>query len=906
MFGLRDVTVPQAGRRLAEISADENDGEQIATTATLRKKLVLKPREPTSYSGTASVQVFQKFALEAQTFLKGYNVPAQEHALTLSYYLSGKAWNFYVNAVMDRHEEWDVHRLLEGLFNHCFPMNHRQREREKLEAARQGNRTVKEFVHELTGYYSSMGYVPENLKVLKLWYGLDPRIQEKLWWAALTPETASWEDVRQAAELAEIARAASETVTSRSQSSTRNASSSAHGTGTRDGQTRSPDTRSRFNRKGGSAGPSRQNDRTQRTSEKGARAPPHSGPTSTPRPAPRTQASQPRAPLSEKERAELLAAGKCFVCKETGHLSRNCPTASRVSGNRKGGAPGLTSFNVELDLSEAERLRDLADSTARMDEIHLSNNPVRDLLQWYARQVRDALTVPFDPDSLAGELSDLFFSERNEPVNAVLGCAAVPDNDPTKEDAPLSLPKRSPRGGAIQLGQCDLYWLRATLVLEQHRPYFSDDSLERLLHFELEPSGRGTYLVHTGTAFAKPPVLKASDLRDPEFDIADWFRMQVLLEFGSCAGAALIGVMGWALAEGTQAILEVEFPDPRLSNDAEGPARFQCVELDRGIAIADEYLGLHGLCPRELYNQAVFNLPDWYACHAAKAMASPPFLLDDLEGELCQWFTDNWPVEATYPVLELCATGTPGIPAVQRNAAAPRDFKRLIPEPIVVVVEIDGHPARALLDSGSLSDFISTKLVHQLGIKTIELEKPLPVHLAVQGSRAKINLGCTAVTKYQDISEKRYFDVINILNYDLILGTPFLFQHQITLGLNPTSVMIGSARALPIEGKRVRVLESRAADILQDNLETARQHLRDYAADICADASDTPLPPFRAINHTIPLKDPSKVYTWRPSKCPDAHRASWIEKRDAYLNSGRWRMTNARNTSPMLLLTKPG
>ncbi len=33
---------------------------------------------------------------------------------------------------------------------------------------------------------------------------------------------------------------------------------------------------------------------------------------------------------------------------------------------------------------------------------------------------------------------------------------------------------------------------------------------------------------------------------------------------------------------------------------------------------------------------------------------------------------------------------------------------------------------------------------------------------------------------------------------------------------------------------------------------------------------------------------------------------SWIEKRDAYLESGRWCMTNVQNTAPMLLLTKPG
>ena len=115
---------------------------------------------------------------------------------------------------------------------------------------------------------------------------------------------------------------------------------------------------------------------------------------------------------------------------------------------------------------------------------------------------------------------------------------------------------------------------------------------------------------------------------------------------------------------------------------------------------------------------------------------------------------------------------------------------------------------RALLDSGSLADFISTKVVHQLEIQPFELAKQLPVHLAVQGSRAKISSGCKATIAYQGINESRYFDVVNLLHYDLILGTPFLFQHKVTISLNPTAVVVGSVKALPIHGKNVSVLES--------------------------------------------------------------------------------------------------
>jgi hypothetical protein len=123
-------------------------------------------------------------------------------------------------------------------------------------------------------------------------------------------------------------------------------------------------------------------------------------------------------------------------------------------------------------------------------------------------------------------------------------------------------------------------------------------------------------------------------------------------------------------------------------------------------------------------------------------------------------------------------------PALQRNSSTTRDFKRMIPKPVVVVVEVNGHQAHALIDTGLLADYMSATLAEQLDIPHIELAKPLTVQLAVQGSRSKVNYGTKVLLHYQEISSERYFDIINLQNYDLILGTPFLFQHQVLVGLN--------------------------------------------------------------------------------------------------------------------------
>ena len=51
------------------------------------------------------------------------------------------------------------------------------------------------------------------------------------------------------------------------------------------------------------------------------------------------------------------------------------------------------------------------------------------------------------------------------------------------------------------------------------------------------------------------------------------------------------------------------------------------------------------------------------------------------------------------------------IPAVERNAMKTKDFTRTLPKPIVVTVLINNKPVRALIDTGSMADFVSTTIV---------------------------------------------------------------------------------------------------------------------------------------------------------------------------------------------------
>ncbi|KAG2062904.1 hypothetical protein BDR04DRAFT_1039578 [Suillus decipiens] len=109
-----------------------------------------------------------------------------------------------------------------------------------------------------------------------------------------------------------------------------------------------------------------------------------------------------------------------------------------------------------------------------------------------------------------------------------------------------------------------------------------------------------------------------------------------------------------------------------------------------------------------------------------------------------------------------------------------------------------------------------------------------------------------------------------------------------------------------MKGEQVTTLESRVSEVYEESLDKVRAQLNELARPLCAKANETSLPPLRAINHTIPLTDKGKIYPWRPSRCPESLRPQQAEKRRSYLASGRWRVTSAGNTVPMLFIRKPG
>ncbi|TFY56794.1 hypothetical protein EVJ58_g7424 [Rhodofomes roseus] len=604
------------------------------------------------------------------------------------------------------------------------------------------------------------------------------------------------------------------------------------------------------------------------------------------------QRGTPSPRLSDKEKDRHIAEGRCFDCHEVGHVSRDCPNRNTVRSPRKGKPLGVPAYGITPGVGSATELRKLATESGvtrtlmsayidvDLDEIAsvVSGSSMPSL-----QTVSDSSSSAgsYSSSSLSDEVLDLSVSsEDNSMPDLQMVLYLLEDNDGDMESTSANTSayyscaedSASAAGDSPRGEECNSD--------DEDELIAYDDEYERTY---LPPVKiQGTYGHHFGDAYALNAARILNQVFSelypdrPEDDqnmlVIRTSERQYMVVYDKASREITVtyicdpesDICGWC------------FPwlDEFLGNDLDYG---EIPEIPFGHAFAVEVqdvLSKHVTTPGK--DADVWPGQTQFAAKQlgdhvklAFVLLIPNEILDNAHLDL-----PNCPVSAGYQSNEVCA-------AIECFAV--RDYAR--PSSGGCDNQQESHKSPAQL-----------RLIVRLCI----------YKMAVQGSHAKINLGCVAKLGYQNVSKARYFDVMNILNYDMILGTPFLFHHRVTIGLNLTTVVLGSATLLPIEGKRLRVLELQATWVGNDDLEQYCTQLREYTKDVSTSTMDSPLPPLHAINHTIPLIDEDKVYTWQPSKCPEALRPLWNEKRQAYPVTGRWRMTNARNTSPMLLLTKPG
>ncbi|KAG2742092.1 hypothetical protein P692DRAFT_20749485, partial [Suillus brevipes Sb2] len=348
----------------------------------------------------------------------------------------------------------------------------------------------------------------------------------------------------------------------------------------------------------------------------------------------------------------------------------------------------------------------------------------------------------------------LSYEKDTENPELTSGITDVPLGDPLAEHAQQALARRAPYPGDDLSNEESFSGQRFVVYRTSDTHHVVLDGARRLEEDLLLPS-------HL--------------LENPKFCLTDWYTVHLAKRFEMDRDQVRLMLsrepMGDPISRRISEILNSETEFPGIHS----PRRFTCERTsfkdEVSFEIHDKDLQLR-LWANDVYlRNPKLNVTRWYQERLMKAYRELDTLLreKDLETEFNQLrILDEGPLSPLDCALEDVAHqlfAMPDIkfaetknqyrlielngqqvtrgayPAIQRNSAIARDFKRLIPKPLVIVVHINGRPARALIDTGSLADFMSTSLADQLRVKKIELEKPLTIQLAVQGSRSKVNFG---------------------------------------------------------------------------------------------------------------------------------------------------------------------
>ena len=831
-------------------SSSSNDAKKKKSKFQYKR---VKMQLPESYDGRPDPDVFATWTQKIIGYMEYMGVNDESMIRVMSNLVTGDAERFYMKYVAKNPDNYTIDKFFKDLYDYCFPDDFNEKLRRQWDKLTQGKKRVREFSREVEDLARKFKEMSERQVVLKFWHGLHGEIRKEMVLQHIDPEEDELSDVIDCAKKCERAL-----------------DNMRRQTGTRDERERQPEGGpskpkrewTRFKSRNGGT----QHFRPREASQEPVRqeklransVSPQSSHKDKPRPGPsrsnyHNNNNTPHHNYPNKQTRSKLdtlrAEGRCFHCQEQGHEQRNCPKLSSMKPPRHAIKAGSIRF-------------------AQLDRL----------------------------------------AEQKERADAYVGSMSVIDGDPFLEEL------REHEGLELRVHQmCEDAWGEDPLwYYEETRPdckYSIEVNNEDITIWDFVNGGSRTFERH--------------ELDDPLFDLAGIFdrpepdRIFSSVREGGYPDLGDYQRWDWPAINWMRARLrgQLEYVDGHNApDDTRLEDRIDVQPTMWGYSIQlDESDVIYNITHEEVLDKH-FS-PEWIIDQMLTARNVPAEYRGDK-------FVDKRFTK--YTTVMLGMTRIPGqqnhikrrgnkkrtfdpegVTSIERTSLRVKDRTRRLPEPIVVIVRINDQPIRALLDTGSMADFLSTTIVDQLKLPRETYEKPLSVQLAVHGSRSKINCGTTVRFQYQTIDCDRRFDVANLDNYDAILGTPFMYQHQVAIGFNPSRVIVGSSEPQEMKGPEVTTINSAAADLLNKGLNEIRKELRQEAEDLCPDTSRTALPPMRAVNHAIPLIDEKKIYRFRPSKCPEAFRDQWRIKKNAYLETGRWRTATGHNAIPLLMIPKP-
>ncbi|KIK16760.1 hypothetical protein PISMIDRAFT_82931, partial [Pisolithus microcarpus 441] len=196
---------------------------------------------------------------------------------------------------------------------------------------------------------------------------------------------------------------------------------------------------------------------------------------------------------------------------------------------------------------------------------------------------------------------------------------------------------------------------------------------------------------------------------------------------------------------------------------------------------------------------------------------------------------------------------------------------------VVVKAQVNGCEALTMIDTGSMTNFMSPAFATISKLPTFTLASQLTLQLGCVRSCSKIMHGSQMKLHLGAFTCDTYFNIMNIDQYDCILGIPFLQLHGV-LEL-PTSVIKGGWQAMLAHMKPWKYSDKDIPHLREELYKKYEHHMKGVVPK---------MPPLREVNHHIPLIDEGMHYTYHLPCCLDLLKPQLVEKIQLYMKAGWW------------------
>ncbi|RXW11783.1 hypothetical protein EST38_g14072, partial [Candolleomyces aberdarensis] len=342
------------GRKGKKKNRKPRKGKKRRDKEKSKSKSSLKVINPEHYYGDASMSAFHQFMVAVMMMCEDGDIPANRQVYRAGIFLKGKAGKWYAREVAHEPFRWKLSEFFEGLFDACFPVDFKERQREKLDNVRQGKRDIKEYLAYLNELFLATGVRSDREKARYFWKGLHEAVKGRLKYDGISCESSSYQYIIKKAEHAVLAFKMGGGLPGEPNGKPKARDNQNGKSSGQDMKGQNRGHRSEYQKK-------RTNGRSDYNSNQ-VKFKTHFDKSE--------KAQKDQKELSKKEREQLKAEGRCYHCKEKGHMARGCPKVNSV--NDKGThSTGMNNVEVDLGFDELERFRELAETTETTHSLEL-------------------------------------------------------------------------------------------------------------------------------------------------------------------------------------------------------------------------------------------------------------------------------------------------------------------------------------------------------------------------------------------------------------------------------------------------------------------------------------------------------------------------------------------------------